>query len=389
MPTMIYLAVYLLVTPLAFARETGPGVGGGGGGILCLNPDQSVKSVDLVDLVESAFYDKTSPDMNLAGLPWQQQVSIAVNRVAFADPQFHFMLVERMQAMLQNIEDSLKETKDTDLIFPAPQDLSAGRLPPMRLGCQLVGAAIYNDSNVDIAKLTISHFIWKHFSEMNKAALILHEAIYLTHRDIFRNIDRKDFPNSSATRALVGYLLSNELSDSQSIAERLKFQAPGAYRSVKLSGRAERFIKPLLPYFLRNLDRPLFVDQKTCSKGNFHVVVVDKKTQENAKNRCRLQSTVRKWKSKFEISRIPLYSFNEESKTSVYRYNMSATNIFEDITLVCPSSGFDRFNPGFRLYCGREVLSSVPGSDSSSPLGFPIKFKHDVKTFLEDFHPAH
>ncbi|MGZ3700974.1 MAG: hypothetical protein ACXWSD_04285, partial [Bdellovibrionota bacterium] len=93
--SLLLLSVYLFAINTASARDAGPGVGGGGGVVLCLNPDQSVKSVELVDLVESKFYDHTSPSPQLAALPWEEQVKATMNRIAFVDPEFYSMLVDR------------------------------------------------------------------------------------------------------------------------------------------------------------------------------------------------------------------------------------------------------------------------------------------------------
>jgi hypothetical protein len=64
---IFFLTVQTLGT-LAYGAAEGPGVGGGGGAVLCLNPDQTIRSVLLVDLEESAFYDKTKPSKYLETL---------------------------------------------------------------------------------------------------------------------------------------------------------------------------------------------------------------------------------------------------------------------------------------------------------------------------------
>ena len=145
MPAILLLAVHLFVSPLSHA---GPRIGSGGGGGAIVCPNGGGIKAELVDLVESAFYDKTVADQALAQLPWREQVKQAVNRLAFADPEFSALLAKRVRYVLDNLEASLRETQGTELIFPAPQDLSHGRLPPMRFGCQLVGAAMDSSQTV-------------------------------------------------------------------------------------------------------------------------------------------------------------------------------------------------------------------------------------------------
>jgi hypothetical protein len=378
MPAILLLAVYLFATPGAFA---GPRIGGGGGGGAIVCPAQNGRiTAELVDLVESAFYDKTRPDAALALLPWREQVKIAVNRVAFADPEFSALLVKRVRYVLEHLEDSLKETRGTELIFPAPQDLSHGRLPPMRFGCQLVGAAIFNDANVDIAKLTISDFIWNAFSEQNKAALILHESIYLTHRDMFRNLERAEMPDSSDTRAMVGYLLSSELDLSHTQAARQRWATGFSYRSPELSGRPQRFLQALLPYFHRAKERTLFLSEKSCHAGHFTVTI-----EGGLPKGCELRSVVNQWPAKFEVKKIPLHSFDETSKVAEFHYAMSAEKMLEELRLVCPAGGLDRFNPGFRLSCGDEELARVKASERNATTGIAVRNKADFDEFLKDF----
>lgn len=375
-PFLLALSVFMVSS--AQARDMGPGVGGGGGAILCPLAGGGVDA-RLVDLVESAFYDKTVPDAVLATLPWAEQVKAAVNRVAFADPEFHALLSKRVRYVLDNLEASLKETSGTDLIFPAPQDLSHGRLPPMRFGCQLVGAAVFNDSNVDIAKLTISDFVWKHFSEQHKAGLILHEAIYLTHRDMLRNLERDEAPDSSATRAMVGYLLSNELDFSATEKAREQFRASSFYRSPELAGRAQRFLKPLMPYHLRDKARTLFLERKECSAGHFTVTV----ESGEAPVACELRSVVNEWPAKFQVTKIPMHS--RQGSSSVFHYQMGGQHMLEELRLVCPAAGLDRHNPGFRISCGEEVLAEIPGSERNPTTGIAIRKKKDFQEFLLDF----
>jgi len=390
--------VCLFASNVVFAREDGPGVGGGGGVVLCLNPDQTVKSVELVDLVESKFYDHTVPSPQLAALPWEEQVKAAMNRIAFVDPEFYSMLVDRVNFVHSHLAESLKETEGTELIFPAPQDLSHGRVPPINLGCQVAGAAVFNDSATDENKLTISSFLWNHLSEMNKAALVLHESVYYTHRNIYANLGRDTTPDSSATRALVGFLFSVELEqNSPTASERARFAAPGAFRSYELDSedsvpglfrdRVRLFAAPLLPYFLKGAERPLFLDTLACN-GGFDLVVTDPALFQAAPaHSCAVTAVAHLWPARVDVRTLSPASRNQAAHTLDYKYEPHKDNLLEDVRVTCKSKNtLVRFNPGFRLYCGTSLAADVIGSSAADMASLAVKKKADFSaSFLHDF----
>lgn len=376
----------------------GPGTGGGGGGVVCLDKSGKVKSAELVDLVESVFYDKTVLSKSLAKLPWEKQVKAAVDRIAFADPQFHSMLVERVQTVKQELESSMADTKNTDLVFPAPQDLSHGRVPPLRLGCQVAGIAVYNDAAQTGNRLKVSHYLWKKLTNMHKAALVLHESVYLTHRDIFRNLSRDTAPDSSSTRALVGFLLSKELEqNSVTKAERERFTKEAAYRGYHLPAgnldpkagfreRVQSLLKPLAPYFLKDMDRPLFLSGRHCDGGGYLVKVTDNDSaSDSIPNRCEL--IVRSFQGIGNAETKALKATSVSGRTSTYAYNPQFENLLEDLRLSCRTeSALRHQNPGFKVYCGEAVIADVPGSYERDLVGLSVKDKKDFEaTFLHDF----
>ncbi|MGZ3684407.1 MAG: hypothetical protein ACXVCI_11180, partial [Bdellovibrionota bacterium] len=395
--SLLLLSVYLFAINTASARDAGPGVGGGGGVVLCLNPDQSVKSVELVDLVESKFYDHTSPSPQLAALPWEEQVKATMNRIAFVDPEFYSMLVDRVNFVYTHLDGSLKDTSGTELIFPAPQDLSHGRVPPINLGCQVAGAAVFNDSATD-NNLTISSFLWNHLSEMNKAALVLHEAIYYTHRNIYANLGRDTTPDSSATRALVGFLFSEELEqNSPTASERARFAAAGPFRSYDLGSavsvpgvfrsRVREFAGPLLPYNLKGAERPLFLDTLACN-GGFDLVITDPVLfQASPAHSCTATAVAHLWPLRVDVRTLSPASRNASAHTLDFKYEPHKDNLLEDVRVTCKSRNtLVRFNPGFRLYCGSSLVADIIGSSAADTAGLAVKRKADfAAAFLHDF----
>lgn len=384
--------------------DIGPGTGGGGGVIVCDVVNGKPKSVKLIDLEESVFYDKTVLSRKLAKLSWEHQVKAAVNRIAFADPQLHAMIWERVQTVKREFEHAMDETKDTDVVFPAPQDLSRGRVPPLKLGCSVAGLAVFNDGNPAGTRLKISHFLWKKLTPMHQAALILHESIYLMHRDIHRNLEKKEMPDSSSTRALVGFLFSDDLEkNSTTKEERERFKKLEAYRGYYLPlgevdpkesfrNRVQKFVKPLTPYFLMGRERPLFLATKKCSAskksggGEFVVQVTDDVPAEDAlDNRCVAEAVVKKGIGLSGAT--PLTLIKQEGKSKFYSYVRHPDSLLEDVNLTCRSANpLRRYNPGFKVFCGDEEIARIESSDRKEVTGLSIKGKWDFQnTFLRDF----
>lgn len=391
-PTLhLFLLLSFFVSSAQARSAEGPGIGGGGGTVVCMNPDQvTIKSVKLVDLVESSFYDKTVVSKGLENLPWEKQVEIVVNRISFVDPQFVDLLRDRLNRVKKQMDTAFDGTKGTDTVFPAPPDLSSGRLPPIPLGCQVMGAAIYNDSLPLEQRLNISEVLWKNLSETHKAGLFLHEAIYLTHRDIYRNLGITSLPNSSATRAFVGFIFSAELENSPVEAERVKFKTSEFYRPFELDGeqpsklqsRLQTFARPLLPYVIKGIDRPLFVNEKTC-KGKDFIVRVEKVSD---KITCSLKAKAHLWPNKKELRELPLVDQNQKIKAFSYSPNRGK-DVDEDVLLGCTANDFGRFNPGFKMYCDGELVTHVKSSSREITTGFSLKNKKSYEdTFLTDFH---
>lgn len=285
--------------------------------------------------------------------------------------------------MKKQMAGAFEGTKDNDVVFPPPQDLSAGRVPPIRIGCQIMGAAVFNDNHRNSQRLNISHLLWKNLSETHKAGLFLHEAIYLTHRDIYRNLDLYNFPDSSATRALVGFAFSEEMEKATKVeAERARFVEAQFYRSEDLgrkdrdtfTRRVETFFQPLLPYAIKGLDRPLLLGNLTC-KGQEFIVRVDSKAENY---NCLLKVRAHLWPSKREVRELPMIDQRETVRAYSFRPHQNE-KVYEDLVLICPAKGLNRFNPGFKMFCGSEVIAEVKSTSRTTTTGFSLKRKSDFE----------
>ena len=180
-PHRLCLVALLFILSAAHARVGGSD-GGGGAAIVCSQPDGSIKA-ELVDLVESAFYEKYSLNSTLQKLAWEKQVEVVVTRLGITEPEFNYYFRRYIQETFDEIPKALEKTKGTKIVFPAPKDLGSGRLPPVPWGCQVVGAASYSDED---EQLVISDWIWQALPPIHKAALVVHEGSYKLQRDDHR-----------------------------------------------------------------------------------------------------------------------------------------------------------------------------------------------------------
>src|SRR5262249_46493933 len=148
-------------------------------------------------------------DPELVKLPWYKQVEKVINQVTPVEPFFN----RQVRNSLVAIENKARWVKET---FPAPQDLSSGRLPPVGLSCQVVAAAIYSDEPGK-EKTLFSKPVWDKLPETHKAGLVLHEVFYRVDRhQRYGHAKRNGYSvsmNSAATRKLVGFLMSPDAKD--------------------------------------------------------------------------------------------------------------------------------------------------------------------------------
>ncbi len=207
-PHRFYLVAILLIANTAYARVGGSD-GGGGAAIVCPQPDGGIKA-ELVDLVESAFYEKYSLSATLQKLPWEKQVEIVVTRLGITEPEFNYYFRRYMQETFEETPKAIEKTKGTKIVFPAPKDLGSGRLPPVPWGCQVVGAASYSDED---EQLVISDWIWRALPPIHKAALVVHEGSYKLQRDYYRAYGPTVPTTSKNVRQFVGLGFSQELED--------------------------------------------------------------------------------------------------------------------------------------------------------------------------------
>ncbi|MCB0367933.1 MAG: hypothetical protein KDD45_00480 [Bdellovibrionales bacterium] len=163
MTKLIFITLTILISEFIFAGAIS---GGGGQGIVCRDVKGNITSAQSMDLYEGRIVYGLHISTNAT--PFQTQAKLAVSTIVspvgrlieyYSEQIQKYMRIMPVGVQLQPINDSL------DVIIPPK-------------GCAIEQLAnYYNDKNI-----LISGDIWNALSETDRAALILHEAVYATNR---------------------------------------------------------------------------------------------------------------------------------------------------------------------------------------------------------------
>jgi hypothetical protein len=199
-PRNLLLAGIFAAASVATALD-GRADGGGGKGVVCRNPDHSIKSVELLDIWEA----KAIHGYNLAPSSGdlQKDIDQAIKKLAEATPFItewpSQYLIEDMQAIAKKFltDDKsvvhmrgvrLKETADAkELAQPS--------------GCEIEQIVNYQPLG---APTLMNQDLFETMDETNQAALIVHEAYYT----LIRHYTHES--NSLRVRRAVGYVFSGQ-----------------------------------------------------------------------------------------------------------------------------------------------------------------------------------
>lgn len=191
MKTSALLALgFLMVADLGFA---GPMSGGGGKAIACFGEGGTLKSARLLDLFEgeAEFGDVR---LDAADQTSDQLLAIAQSRLAHSG----YMALIRD---LPRLDDAVAHVRSTLRLLPMgvalePIDDSFHDIAPA--GCRIVQAAHFLDEN----NIVVDRALWESFSELDRAALTLHEAVYWLDRTL------RDVQDSRRSRRTVSLALA-------------------------------------------------------------------------------------------------------------------------------------------------------------------------------------
>lgn len=240
------VAGLMMIAPAIAGEGSGGHVGNGGGTWTCREPSGELRWIRLVDLDEGRRLHLKIPYGNedqLRHIRMDQWLKMAEDRMREASPKF-FDLYLAQKAHTLKVLEHVSESK-----FFRTQDINDRTLEtaPDASTCRKGVIPDYPeqlanfDDEMDL--LQINDMLWNDpkFMEIDRAALIMHEAIYRMYRD---GADAKD---SRYTRRLVAYLFSD--TEAREITPMLRLSTlkkagdwvptPGRYQSVagKTDGR--------------------------------------------------------------------------------------------------------------------------------------------------------
>jgi hypothetical protein len=177
----------VLFTVLVAGRANAGGISDGGGkGVVCRDANQKITFAQTLDVYEGrAFWELTIPEV---ADPYPQQVDTALRKLETAGigPQIrHWTEIVQRSLKILPPGDKLVEINDSlQSIIP--------KCPVEQL------ANFFNTDHI-----VVSGDIWNHLGETDKAALVLHEALYYYDRDT-------GVKDSRRARRITAHLLSEQ-----------------------------------------------------------------------------------------------------------------------------------------------------------------------------------
>lgn len=184
MKTKLLSTVFGLL--LSFNTFAGGDAGNGGVSVVCRDIFGGIKSAEMLDIYEGAQrYDLKFSTKNYSVQVHMLHVKEKLSRYG-AYPQFveTYESVTARKKLLSNVTFNL--TEDAYPIF-------------VEKGCLLEQAANY----IDPIEFLVSKEIHNRFNNLNQAALVLHETLYLMQRQA-----RPELKSATLVRKLTAYLLS-------------------------------------------------------------------------------------------------------------------------------------------------------------------------------------
>ena len=215
----------LLTSFFTLAAQAGPGLSGGGQGVVCRTPDGKIVSAELLDLAEAREYFvlemKIHPDSDnylaiasqyadlldssipsaVPAIPWSTSVNGRLTASGY-DLNPGILLSKNQKS--RGIRDSVYRINKEKLLIPGDNfkmiaiEDSHPRVTPSSAGCAIEQVAKFSDGD---GKIRIIANVWAKLDTTNKAALLIHEALY-------RGLRENGEASSDRTRKTVGYIFS-------------------------------------------------------------------------------------------------------------------------------------------------------------------------------------
>ena len=178
---------------------------GGGPSVYCANASNPDGIAQMYDFFEGRVrYGLNIPTTN--SLSKEALIEAALTKLEI----INYGIAQDVKSEYENLTKQIKFLPDGILMGPVT-DLGNAEAALTPVGCQIVYAGYVEQSG----RLSISKNIFKHFTETDKAGLLLHEAIY----SLARKATTQD--NSRSTRILNSFLFSDEVHPSPLVLESL------------------------------------------------------------------------------------------------------------------------------------------------------------------------
>jgi hypothetical protein len=195
-------AVLAFLQPLALAHAGERG-GNGGGSIVCSDSSGAISKAFMLDLWEAANLPLASNGYNSLTIPsdpnttFHDQLWHAIDKIDRAAPRHvSYFIADRAREIESQLAREVRSVKMSRI-----SDSSDYAMPDIPgLTCEREQLANYSEVN----GLVIRKAVWDALDETGKAALILHEAIYKTERDLAFAVGK----NSDHTQELVAWAFS-------------------------------------------------------------------------------------------------------------------------------------------------------------------------------------
>lgn len=167
----LLIFIFLFLESINSSQALANGVfdrGNGGSGVRCYQKNKTILAV--LDL-----YEMKDQQLSLAKnipLNFQEALEFVLNRMSNTEPALEI----KVRAAIATLQ---KEAHFVEQSLPNINDL--GVYPVLKPGCKLVQLAIQWDEQSFLGRrFAIDAQLWKQLDDINKAALIVHEAYYRT-----------------------------------------------------------------------------------------------------------------------------------------------------------------------------------------------------------------
>jgi hypothetical protein len=181
MKLIVFFLTTLFVLPIAFAGQEK----GGGHGVVCTNPNGSIKSLELLDYYEWENSESAQLDLGPVAANYHAKIKFVLDRLSNIDP----VAASRFKTRALKFDSEMKLINDAQM--PTVGGDSHEIINPDRSCYKARFAVQVFNPKEGQKRYWVNRDLWNVADETTKAGLILHEIIYKDAVEIF-NQDNSD-----------------------------------------------------------------------------------------------------------------------------------------------------------------------------------------------------